>query len=460
MTDLVTPYPYQLQGAEWLASKDQALLADYMGLGKSAQVVRACDLVGARKILVLCPASVRANWKREFFRFSPLDREVTVMMPGKFKVPHTGVLVCSYDMAFTQRRHLMAKPWDVLVLDEAHYLKERTAKRTKAVYGWAGQQGLVHHASRTWRLTGTPAPNDASELWTHLVSAGVLKMPYWDFVFQFCAGFNSDFGYKITGHKNVDVLKKYLAEFMLRRTLKDVDMELPRLRYQEVVVPRSDVELDPDFLEDINRSGGENAFLGELRVADTTLRTALEMVDLSYTSRDDHKIGILQGLAASNVSLRKYIAMAKLPACLDIIEDDLRADPNHKVVIFGVHQVVIEGTRSRFAKYGAVTLYGKTPADKRQHNLERFMKDPKCRVFIGNIQAAGIGIDGLQQAAHDVEMIEQDWVPANNAQAVMRVHRNGQKNPVRVRVFMLEDSVDEDIQKTVNRKARELMRIF
>lgn len=458
---LITPYPYQLKGAEWLATKDQALLADWMGLGKSAQAVHACDLVAARRILVVCPASVRANWKREFWRFSPLDRDIEVAMPGKpFRIPHQGVLVCSYDMAYTHRQALCAVQWDVLVLDEAHFLKERTAKRTKAVYGWASYKGIIGSAKRVWRLTGTPAPNNASELWTHLTTGKALNQSYWDFTFQFCAGFNHDYGFKITGHKNVDQLKKILAPFMLRRTLKDVDMELPRLRYQEVVVPRSEVVMDPNFVEAIHNAGGQAAFMNELKVADQTLRSALESVDLSYTSRDDHKLGILAGLGPSNVSLRRYIGLAKLPACLDIIEEDLIADPKHKVVIFAVHVDMIEGTRARFAKYGAVTLYGKTPADRRQHNIEKFMKNPRCRVFVGNIIAAGVGIDGLQQAASTVEMIEQDWVPANNAQAVMRVHRNGQKNPVRVRVFMLEDSVDEDIQKTVTRKTRELMRIF
>lgn len=460
---LLQPYPYQIKGAQWLASKSQALLADWMGLGKSAQAVHACDLVGAKRILVICPASVRANWKREFFRFSPLDRPITVMMPGDSTIPISGVLVMSYDMAANPaiRKRLMEQPWDVLVLDEAHFLKERSAKRTKAVYGHAGYPGIAHKAKHVWRLTGTPAPNDASELYTQLTSGGVIdKVPYWDFVFTYCAGFNHDYGYKITGHKNVEQLKKIMAPFMLRRTLKDVDMELPKLRYQEVIVPRSDVELDPHFYEAVKAAGGEDSFMEELRVADQTLRTALASVDLSYTGSDKDKLGILAGLAPSNSSLRRYIALAKLPACLDIIEEDLKYDSHHKVVIFAIHQAVIEETRARFAKYGAVTLYGKTPADKRQQNLEKFKTNPKCRVFIGNIQAAGVGIDGLQEAACHVEMIEQDWVPSNNAQAIMRVHRNGQRNPVRVRVFQLEDSVDEDIQVTVTRKARELMRIF
>lgn len=454
-----TLFPYQVEGARWLSGMDQALLADEMGLGKSAQAITAADAIGAANILVICPASVRINWEREFARFSTRAREVCVIGSAKDRVPRQGVVICSYDLMVPLAHEFKSRQWDVLILDEAHYLKERTAKRTKAVYGrGARYPGIERSAARVWRLTGTPAPNNASELWTHLKSAGVVSDPYWDFTFRYCAGFESNYGYKITGIKNVDELKGLLAKCMLRRKKEDVMTELPPIRWQEVTVARSQVELDPHFFEQIQgKRLTVDQFYDDLKTADQTLRNSLTAVSGSGTPNED-RLGILSSMAPSLVTLRRFIGLAKLPACLDVIEEELKEGRIDKIVLFAVHQSVIESARVRLAKYGAVTLYGGTPLAKRQKNIDRFMNDKTCRVFIGNVVAAGTGI--TLTAAHEVAFLEQDWVPANNAQASMRCHRIGQTKPVRVRVFSLHQSVDEQVQQTLLRKSRELTKIL
>lgn len=495
-------FEYQRTGALWLAPKAQALLADDMGLGKSAQAVYGCDLVGAENILVLCPASVRVNWEREFRKFSPFDRPCKVFFVGGEAVPEgPGVFVCSYDLITVptvekakrrlksctkaaqedpeqasemlraqttmaqmkklnlQRkaflRALYSRQWDVLIVDEAHYLKERDADRTRRVYGYTSQHpGFSQRAKRVWRLTGTPAPNNASELYTHLKSAGILTEPYWDFVFRFCR-FDRN-GDKIVGHKNVDELKRLLEPFMLRRKKEDVLKDLPPIRYQTVAIERSAVDLDPWFWDHV-RKAGEEAFLKGLEENDTTLRRALQAVsggDAPYRNR----LGVLESMAQSMATLRRYIGMAKMPNCCAIIEEELKSGALDKVVIFAVHRDVIELTRQRLRKFGPVTLYGGTPPQTRQANIDKFMTDPKCRVFIGNVHAAGTGI--TLTSACEVAFFEQDWVPATNAQAAMRVHRIGQTRPVRVRVFELDKSVDEQVQETLLRKMRELTKIF
>jgi SWI/SNF-related matrix-associated actin-dependent regulator of chromatin subfamily A-like protein 1 len=460
MSEIITPFPYQIEGAQWLAPRAQALLADDMGLGKSCQAIRGADIIGAQNILVICPAAVRINWSREFERFSPLDRPCTVLFEAKEKLPASGVAIMSFEWATTNAHILKAKTWDLLIIDEAHYLKERSAKRTKAVYGHGAKRpGVAGSAKVVWRLTGTPAPNDASELYTHLKSMGGAKdEQYWDFTFRYCSGFDASFGYKITGHKNIEELKARLAPYMLRRKKEDVLRELPPIRYQEVTVDRSRVELDPEFYEQIQgQKITVEQFYDKLKVGDQTLRQALEATRDSGNPLDD-RLRIIEGLAQNMVTLRRYIGMAKLPQCLDIIEEDLASGAVQKIVLFGVHQCVIEGARKRLAKYGAVTLYGLTPLEKRQQNIDKFQTNPKCRVFIGNVQAAGVGI--TLTAAHEVGFLEQDWVPANNSQATMRCHRIGQTNPVRVRVFSLHQSIDELVQQTLMRKARELAKIY
>ena len=153
-------------------------------------------------------------------------------------LPHA-VNVVSYDLVAINddlKKTLIKMRWDVLILDEAHYLKERTAKRTKAIYGFRQWPGIQSSAERVWRLTGTPMPNNASELYTHLKSADLEHRNYWDYVFEFCDGFDSGYGYNITGTKNVPKLKRLLGQMMLRRKKEEVMQELPPIRFQEITV--------------------------------------------------------------------------------------------------------------------------------------------------------------------------------------------------------------------------------
>lgn len=460
MTELETPFPYQVQGASFLAARSYGFIADEMGLGKTAQAIVGADMIGAGDILIICPASVKWNWEREFDRFSPMGHTVTIIETGKDAIPVHGVVVISYDLATQLAHKLKARPWDLLILDEAHYLKERTAKRTKAIYGrGVNFPGIAAKAKKVWCLSGTPAPNHADELYTHLRAAGIVNESYWDFAFRYCSGFNSDYGFKITGHKNEKELKALLKQFMLRRTNVDVKNELPPLDYQQIYVERSQVDMT-HFYEQIEaHRKTENQFFGELKVADTTLRAALFSV-AQTTTPNESRLAIMEGMQKSLTSLRRFVGLAKVPAICDIIYDELKNKAYDKIVLFAVHQSVIEEARTRLADFNAVTLYGKTPADKRQANIHKFINNKYCRVFIGNIEAAGTGIDGLQKAACEVAFLEQDWVPARNAQAVMRVHRYLQERPVRVRVFTMRKSSDELVQDTLLRKARELTKIF
>ena len=460
MPDLETLFPYQVEGAQWLARMPHALLADEMGLGKSAQVVHACDLIGAHHILIVCPAAVRINWSREFERFSPLDRECKVLTTSYDRASATGVNIVSYDLIATNekvRAGIRVMEWDVVVMDEAHYCKERSAKRTRALYGHNGKNAIIHSAKHTWRLTGTPALNDASELWTHLKSAGIETRSYWDFVFDFCAGIESSYGFKITGHKNVDRLKELMSRFMLRRKKEQVMSELPPISYQHVTVEKSQVQLDPYFYENW-RTVGAVQFMRDMEQMDKATKIALRAVEDGAKVHVSDRLKLLEAMAKSTATLRRYIGLAKLPRVLEILELELLENKKLKLVLFGIHKDVIECARERLAKFHPVTLYGNTPAEKRQRNIDRFQSDPSCRVFIGNIQAAGVGI--TLTAAHEVAFIEADWVPANNAQAAMRCHRIGQTRPVRVRFFSCAGSVDEDVMKTLIHKTRELSKIF
>lgn len=471
MIDLCLPEDFQLEGARFLADRKHAFLADEPGVGKSAQAIRACDLVGAENILVLVPASVRVNWLQEFAKFSPFDREGVAVMDAKSAPAAKGVTICSYALitpvkvdpqgkraaqmrkqaAERQRlrQSLLVRDWDVLILDEAHCLKERTNSSTKAVYGRGadGLTGLAARASHIWRLSGTPAPNYVDEMWTHLHAAGLYPGNYYDYVSEFCTGFTSDYGFRITGTKNEVRLKALIAKFMLRRKKKDVVPTLPIIEFEHVLIEPSLVDEEVYFPETI---GLGNTYLhAELKQQNEKLKDVAQA--------GDNTLEYLRSVAASAGTLRRYLGISKVPAYLKHVIPELKALKYDKLVIGAWHSSVIEMLRVGLRDFGAITLFGETPADKRQQRLDKFKNNRTCRVLIVQVKVA-IGFNATK--AYRVDILEPSWVPAENKQCIDRVHRIGQDHPVTARFFGCARSVDADITKALAQKSKEIAKVF
>jgi SNF2 family DNA or RNA helicase len=372
-------------------------------------------------------------------------------MPGD--TPNTsGVVVLFYDAAVKHLALLMSVQWDVLIIDEAHYLKSRyvvsrntSGYRTRAIYG-SGKRyaGLVTKATRTWRLTGTPALNHAGELWTHVRSAGLTDMPYQDWLYFFCEGFDGDHGFRFTKHRHTEELQKILEPFMLRRTKAEVQPNLKEPMFETITVPRSDIALPPELL----------ALVPQIAQADAQLQEALN------SGNPDGQLSTLESMASNLATLRRFTLMAKLPAIAEQIEDDLTTGQIPKLVVFGIHKIGIKWLAEKLQRFHPLTITGDTPAEKRQPNIDKFQSDPAARIILGNIAAMGTGVDGLQNVCDEAIFCEQDWVPSSNAQAIMRLCRIGQKNPVRARIFALYNSVDEYVQDTLTKKMKELSKIL
>ena len=448
---LIDPYPYQIEAARWLAAHPNSLLGDSPGVGKTASAIRACDLVGAENILVVCPASVRIQWGREFERFSPLDRPMQICMPGQ--TPNTfGVVIFFYDHVVKHLELLMSVRWQCLILDECHYLKERykvgkkiSGYRTKAIYGFGKRfPGLITVCDRTIRLSGTPAPNHAGELYTHLKSAGIVDYPYWDYLARFCEGFDSEHGFRFTKHRNIPELQALLKPFMLRRSKAEVQPNLKEPLFETITVPKSEAALTSEFM----------AMIPQIAQADEELQNALANGD------PNSQLATLESMASSLATLRRYTLMAKLPAIAEQITEDLTTNQIPKLTVFGIHKIGIKWLAEKLRQFNPITITGDTPAEKRQPNIDKFQSDPSVRLILGNIDAMGTGVDGLQNVCDECIFIEESWVPSQNAQAVMRLCRIGQKNPVRARVFSLFGSVDERVTDVLTDKTRELAKIL
>ncbi len=440
--ELIQPFPFQIEDAAWLASKTTCFLASEMRVGKTPSVIRAIDTLGLKNCLIVCPASVRVNWAREFQRFSPLDRPTQIVFPG-MRPNISDIVIISYDMLVTYKDILKSIIWDVVVADEAHMVKERTTARARALYGHGKRSpGIIASAKRTWRLSGSPCPNNVSELWTHLHSAGLAPESYWDFTFHFCTGFETNWGFQITGTKNLEELKSRLSEFMRRRTLTEVMPDLPPVIFETVTVPRSEAALSPEFHDQIP----------QLAQQDQELQAALSAADPTS------QISLIERTANSVTTLRRFVLMSKLPAIAEQIESDLANDEIDKIVIFCVFKIGVEWMAERLKRFGAVTLFGETPAKKRQQNIDQFKNEKSMRVFIGNLVAAGVGID--LTPCTECALLECSYVPGENGQAVKRLQGVNQKSPVRVRMFSLFNSVDERINEVLIRKTRELAKIL
>lgn len=434
---LQTPLPYQAEGVTWLAERHNALLADEPGLGKTLQVIRAADAAGLLKVLVVCPASLRENWRRE----------VLAQRQGDWSV-----FVTSYTkMADQHMCWIMKQNWCLVVFDEAHYLKTESSQRTRVAYGFDGAygrqpvpdwvEGIIDRADYVWCLTGTPMPNHAGELYTHLRALAPdrivspktgLLWTYTQFTHRFCEMKFGFVGQTIVGTKNHAELNKVLDGVMLRRLKKDVAKDLPPIRWSEFYVKPAmsdtDLGLEPDVVERI--------------------REAIEADEMDSLKRHVDHIG----------TLRRVTAMAKVKGVIDYVLDFLK-NTNEKIVLMAHHRDVIDELhRHKRIRERSVKLHGGCHESERQCAVDRFQQDDAVRVFLGQITAAGTGI--TLTAASNLLFIEQSWVPGDNAQAAMRIHRIGQENGCHVRVAMLSGSIDEHVQKSLMRKSRDIAMVL
>ena len=410
------------------------MLADEMGLGKTPQAIRAAELIGAKKILVICPACARVNWQREFIKFA--DERRTYIASSKFspKATHAArVIIVSFDALVkckALREHILHLDRCVTVVDEAHYLKTHDSKRTKIVFGrnvngdWPS---LAHKSDHLWLLTGTPVPNNASELFAPMKGMGLLP-PHTKraaFIQHFCSGYQDAFGFKITGSKNLRQLHALWRGTFLRRRKAEVLPDMPPITWGTVYVEG--------------------------------IEPAIPEMPLVETLSDDDLIAWLQANSNSVAGYRRLVGLAKVSGAVAHIHSILD-DAAQKIVVFAYHTDVIEQLTAQLSDYGAVSFYGKTSQKKRQEAIDNFQNTNGCRVFVGQITAAGTAIN--LDASSRLLFVEQDWVPGNNAQAAMRVHRMTQKHPCLIEFATLAGSVDEDIATAVARKTRDIIKIL
>jgi SWI/SNF-related matrix-associated actin-dependent regulator of chromatin subfamily A-like protein 1 len=455
--------PFQRAGIDFINNRGNVLLGDEMGLGKTIQVIGYMNLCDGElssdmnsdsfdklykyPVLIICPASLKRNWYNEITKWMVRRHSIVIVDSKMKRIPKAEIVIINYDIVKKFPEQLKAFDWEMIVCDEAHRLKNSKTGWTKVILGkktFEYKGGIIEGDAKLVYLTGTPIPNRVKEIWT-LISS--LDSVQWRnqtiFKRRYCAAYKNDYGqYVDTGASNLDELQeKMRSSFMIRRLKSEVLTDLPS-KFRQVI------ELDCNSPE-CRRVVAQELLEYDRKKA--RIKSLVSKVDsLRKSDNTDAYKDAVQKLNQARLTdlskmaeLRKATAVAKLPQVISHIKSVLLE--TKKVVVFAHHHVILDELIRQFP--GSAVLTGKTSTSgsKRQDSVDYFQETPECRVFIGQIQAAGVGI--TLTASNVVIFAEMDWTHANMAQAEDRCHRIGQTKGVLVQYLVLDGSLDSHMAK-------------
>ena len=425
--------PYQLDGIAFAASAGRAILADDMGLGKTLQGIGMAELLAReadiRKVLVVCPASVKAQWRSEVLRFSGRDCQIVLGSAAGRSGQYDNecfFTICNYEQVLRDIIAIERVRWDLIVLDEGQRIKNWEAKTAQTIKSLRSPFALV--------LSGTPLENRLDDLFSVVEFIDDRRLGP---AFRF---FNrhrvTDESGKILGYKDLNLLRERLKPVLLRRTRSAVIKDLPPRTTEIVRIAPTD-----------EQAGIE---LAQMQIVSAIVRK-------SYISEMDllrlQKALLLARMNADSTFLVDKHApgfSSKLERLQELLEE-LAAEDDRKIVLFSewtTMLTLIERQITRL-KLDFVRLDGSVPQKKRQQLVDQFQRDPTCRVFL----TTNAGSTGLNlQAANTVINVDLPWNPAVLEQRIARAHRMGQKNPVQVYLLVTEGTIEEKLLATLSAK--------
>lgn len=436
---ILPPLPHQTEGSVFLADRHRAGLWDEMGTGKTGTAIFALDRQNLKRGIIVCPAAVREVWFGEFKKFSNFPRKVlkakSIHDLGLWLRGRCDVLLLSYELASKWADKIAGDVFDFIIFDECHYLKTPTSARTRNMLGTYcdGASGLARWAVHAWFLSGTPIPNDPIDIWPWLRFVGGTSMTLAPFTNRYFKSRQGTFSAKQEPRDEmVDELRQAIRAFSLKRTKVDIGLKLPPVHLTTTTVDGNTDEI--------------RSFLKEWPGLDEAILEAIEKGGLSFID------------AQHVATLRRLVGEAKAPAYARLVAEELR-NGRDKLVIFAWHTAAANTIQSALTAegYWATLVDGSTRERDRIAHVDSFQNDREHRIFVGNIRAAGTGL--TLTAAADVDMFESSWAPADNAQALMRVHRIGQGRKVNARFISLANSIDEVVSETVARKTAAIAKI-
>jgi SNF2 family DNA or RNA helicase len=425
------PMEHQKEAVEKLLANNKFILADDMGLGKTTAAVIGALESGAKKILIVCPASLKLNWEREIKNYT--DRR-TLVVEGRKWGSTFDFYIINYDILKNFHttdnsedseayKLIMNEGFDLAIVDEAHYIANATAQRTKLL------NDILSMIPKVWLLTGTPMTSRPINYFNLLsIVDSPLALNWQSYVRRYCAGYQFTVkGRKIwntSGSSNLDELRERTKNLVLRRMKNDI-LDLPEKIIAPVYLELKNTFYDEE-LEEFMRISKENKTKENISV---TLNRLMR--------------------------IRQLIAVEKVPYTCELIDKFI--EQGKKVIVLTNFTMSLDMIHEKYKK-NSVTLDGRMHKDKRQENVDRFQNDDKVKVFIGNIKAAGVGI--TLTAAEVVIMNDLSFVPSDHAQGEDRAYRYGQKNSVLVYYPIFDNTIERQVYNILQKKKKDIDQVM
>ncbi len=417
------PMEHQKIAIEKLLANDKYILADDMGLGKTTSAVIAALESNARKILIVCPASLKINWQREISNYS--DRKILIVEGRKWGSTFDFYII-NYDIIKNYHttdksedsddyKLLINAGFELAIVDEAHYISNTTANRTRLL------NDVLEKIPKVWLLTGTPMTSRPINYFNLLkIVDSPLTLNWQTYVKRYCKGFQFRVGnrkvWNTSGASNLDELRERTKNVVLRRMKTDI-LDLP----EKIVTPV--------FLELTSKMYDE-----ELE----------EFTRISKEKKEEDTISITLNRL---MKVRQLISYEKIPYTCELIDKCI--EQGKKVIVLTNFTMTLDMLHEKYKKT-SVVLDGRMSKDRRQDSVDRFQNEDKIKVFIGNIKAAGVGI--TLTAAEVVIMNDLSFVPADHSQGEDRAYRYGQKNSVLVYYPVFENTIEKIIYNILQKK--------
>jgi SNF2 family DNA or RNA helicase len=417
------PMEHQKVAIEKLLANDKFILADDMGLGKTTAAVIASLESNARKILIVCPASLKINWQREIENYT--DRRI-LLVEGRRWGSTFDFYIINYDILKNfhttdksedsdDYKLLVNAGFELVIVDEAHYISNNTAQRTRLL------NDVLEQIPKVWLLTGTPMTSRPINYFNLLkIVESPLTLNWQSYVRRYCAGYQFRVGqrkvWNTSGASNLDELRERTKSLVLRRMKTDI-LDLP----EKIVTPVY-LELRNTFYDD------------ELE----------EFMRISKDNKENESITVTLNRL---MKIRQLIAIEKVPYTCELIDKCI--DQGKKVIVFTNFTSSLDLLQEKYKKT-CVTLDGRMSKERRQESVDKFQNNDKVKVFISNIIAGGVGI--TLTAAEIVIMNDLSFVPAHHSQAEDRAYRYGQKNSVLVYYPIFENTIEKIVYNMLQKK--------
>lgn len=439
-------YDHQKVGVKFLLTRNGCLLADEMGVAKTIQSIIAALESGAEKILVVCPASVKINWKREIECFT---KEVAIVNgirwdSSKFTIINYDILKNFHTVKTRSKKQpkvknfLEEEGFDIVIIDEAHYLKDSSAKRSKIMLD------ICRNIDKVWLLTGTPVANYPKDFYNLLrLIKHSLADDYIFFMRRYCDG--KRIKKRMPNGKLKSIMVSNGASNLTELHQKTKNIVLRRLKSEVLDMPEKSII--PVYHEFTPTQWEAYDMLWDEYVEKVREEALLEGKSIN--------IDYLQKELVELILLRKFVAMEMIPHTISLVENII--EQGGKVVVFTNFTDELMELQEHFGSK-SVIHYGGMNTTEKQHSIDAFMGDKKVKVFIGNQKSAGVGIT-LTEGTY-VVFNSYDWVPGNNQQCEDRCHRMGQKNNVTVYYQLFLKTISVQVWNVLQEKTSNIDEII